>query len=70
MLVVTTWYLKITTRIYNMMGTMLVVTTWTSYLKITTRHLQHDGRHVGSYHMDIIPEDYYATFTTRWVPCW
>jgi hypothetical protein len=44
------------------MGAMLVVTTWTLNLKITPRHLQHDWHHVGRYHVDIIPEDYYATF--------
>jgi hypothetical protein len=117
MLVVTEWYLKITTRhlqhdgrhvgsyrvvpedyyvafrIYNMMGAMLVVTTWSLNMKITTRHLQHDwamlvvtmwtlnlkitkqhlqhiGRRFGSYHVDIIPEDNYAAFTTRWAQCW
>jgi hypothetical protein len=40
------------------MGAMLVVTTW--YLKITTQHLQPDGCHDDSYHMDIIPENYNA----------
>jgi hypothetical protein len=37
------------------MDAMLEATT--RYLKITTRHLQHDGRHVGSYH--VVPKDYY-----------
>jgi hypothetical protein len=52
------------------MGAMLLVTTWTLYLKITKRHLPHDGRHVGSYLMDIKSEDYYVAFTTRWALCW
>jgi hypothetical protein len=41
------------------MGGILVVTTFTLYLNITTQNLQHDGRHVGSYHVDIITENYY-----------
>ncbi len=67
MLEVTTWtlYLKIT-----MTGAMLVVTTWALNIKITTQHLQHVGRHAGSYHADIILEDYYALYTTRWAQCW
>jgi hypothetical protein len=69
MLVVTTWTLnpKITVLrgIYNMIIASLVVTSWTLNLNITTQHLQHDGGLVGSYHVDIIHEDYYAATSCR-----